>query len=89
MLEERTLLATHEARTKKNRTTKTAMQALADSDIPADIPDDVAALVTDLMRERQALKDARKVQDCERPLKGLLIDLNSQCCPLVVMKRRS
>lgn len=78
MLEERTILATHEARTKKTRTTKAAFQALADSEIPADIPDDVAALVTELMGERQALRDARKVQECERPLKGSLMHLNSE-----------
>lgn len=86
MLEERTLLATHEARTKKSRTTKAALQALAGSDIPPDIPDDVAALVTELMGERQAMRDARKVRDCQRPLKGLLMHLNSEpirvCSPM-------
>jgi E3 ubiquitin-protein ligase SHPRH len=78
MLEERTLLASHEARVKKTRTTKVAFQALADSEIPADIPDDVANLVNELMGERQALRDARKLRECERPLKGMLVYLNSE-----------
>lgn len=77
MLEERSLLATHDARVTKHRTTKAAVRALADSDIPADVPDDVAEQAAGLMAERQALKDAREIRDCQKPLKALIISLNS------------
>jgi hypothetical protein len=80
MLEERSVLATHDARVTKHRTTKAAAQALADSDIPPDVPDDVAEEAAGLMRERQALKDARKLKDCEGPLKGIMMFLNSAYC---------
>jgi E3 ubiquitin-protein ligase SHPRH len=76
MSEDRSTLAAHDAKVKKLRTTKAAAQALADSEIPADIPDDVAEQAAGLMAERQALKDAREIRDCKRPLKALVIALN-------------
>lgn len=79
MLEERSALATHDARVKKTRTTKAAFQALADSEIPPDVPDDVAKLVIELMAERQAIRDAREVQECQKPLKAMLMVLNRAC----------
>jgi hypothetical protein len=78
MLEERSLLAKHDARITKHRTTKRAAQALADSDILPNVPDDVAEQAAVLMAERQALKDARELKDCEKPLKANLMVLNSQ-----------
>jgi E3 ubiquitin-protein ligase SHPRH len=77
MLEERSLLATHDARVTKHRTTKAAVRALADSEIPANVPDDVAEQAAGLMAERQALKDAREIRDCQKPLKAYVISLNS------------
>jgi hypothetical protein len=76
MSEDRSTLAAHDAKVKKLRTTKAAAQALADSEIPADIPDDVAEQAAGLMAERQALKDTREIRDCQRPLKALIIALN-------------
>lgn len=76
MSEERSVLAKHDAKVKKFRTTKAAAQALADSEIPPDVPDDVAEQAAGLMAERQALKDAREIRDCQRPLKALIVALN-------------
>lgn len=76
MSEERSVLAAHDAKVKKLRTTRAAAQALVDSEIPADVPDDVAEQAGVLMAERQALKDAREIRDCQRPLKALIVALN-------------
>jgi hypothetical protein len=76
MSEERSVLAAHDAKVKKFRTTRAAAQALVDSEIPADVPDDVAEQAGILMAERQALKDAREIRDCQRPLKALIVALN-------------
>lgn len=81
MLEERSTLAQHDARVKKLRTTKAAAQALADSDIPPDVPDDVAQLAGELMTERQTMRDAREIHDCQKPLKQMLMSLNSRSQP--------
>lgn len=88
LLEERSVLATHDARVKKTRTTKAAFQALVDSEIPPDVPDDVAKLAAELMAERQAVRDAREVQDCQKPLKALLMTLNRMWSPLSLMAAR-
>jgi hypothetical protein len=77
MLEERSELAKLDLRVTKHRTTKRAVQALADSEIPPDIPDDIAEQAAGLMAERQALKDARHLADCPKPLKGYIMFLNS------------
>ncbi|ORY26908.1 SNF2 family N-terminal domain-domain-containing protein [Naematelia encephala] len=77
MLEERSLLATHDARVTKKRITKAAQNAMEDVDIAADAPNEVAEQLAELMQERQAFRDARVEKDCQRPLKALLIALNS------------
>lgn len=58
------------------RVTQAAKNALEDTVIPPELPDDVHEQADLLMRERQAFRDARSTKDCSRPLKGLLIDLN-------------
>nr|XP_019047438.1 E3 ubiquitin-protein ligase SHPRH [Kwoniella bestiolae CBS 10118]OCF26368.1 E3 ubiquitin-protein ligase SHPRH [Kwoniella bestiolae CBS 10118] len=75
LLENRSTLAELDARQKKQRNTKAAMNALADSELK-DVPDEVHEQAALLMRERQAFRDARVEKGCERPLKGLLIDLH-------------
>ena len=79
MLEERSLLAEHDARQKKQRGTRAALNAAAEAAPElADIPDDVQEQAGALMKERQAFRDAREIKDCERPLKAYLLDLNSE-----------
>ncbi|WWC87137.1 uncharacterized protein L201_002023 [Kwoniella dendrophila CBS 6074] len=58
LLENRSLLVEHESRQKKQRSTKAAINALADSTMQ-DVPDDVQLQATELMQERQAFRDAR------------------------------
>lgn len=74
--EERSLLATHEARVAKLRVTQAAKNAMEDIEI-ANIPDEVAEQAAQLMAERQAFRTARLNNDCKRPLKALLMELNS------------
>ncbi|WVQ69001.1 uncharacterized protein L199_007213 [Kwoniella botswanensis] len=74
LLENRTTLEEFEARQKKQRTTKAAMTAVAESTLK-DVPDELKEQTALLMAERQAFRDARVEKGCERPLKGLLIDL--------------
>ncbi|WVQ84030.1 hypothetical protein IAT38_006175 [Cryptococcus sp. DSM 104549] len=76
MSETRSLLATHDARVTKQRSTKAALNAMVDVEM-ADVPDDVSEQAAMLMTERQAFRDARLEKGCERPLKGLLMDLNA------------
>ncbi|WVF70051.1 hypothetical protein IAT40_004838 [Kwoniella sp. CBS 6097] len=67
LLENRSLLASHDARQKKQRSTKAAINAMADEEVP-DVPDELQEQVKALMQERQ---------ECERPLKGYQIDLKA------------
>ncbi|WWD22075.1 hypothetical protein CI109_106564 [Kwoniella shandongensis] len=77
MLESRSLLATHDARVTKQRSTKAAINAVADDTAPPpDVTDEVGEQAAVLMKERQAFRDARQEKGCDRPLKGLLMDLN-------------
>ncbi|WRT65006.1 uncharacterized protein IL334_001947 [Kwoniella shivajii] len=75
LLENRSILAAHDAKQTKQRSTKAAINAMIDVEM-VNVPDDVQEQATLLMKERQAFRDARVEKDCERPLKGLLIDLN-------------
>ncbi|KAL1409743.1 hypothetical protein Q8F55_003740 [Vanrija albida] len=75
LVEERSVLATHDARMVKKRTTRAAKEA---QDGVEEIPlNDVEDLTLKLMTERQAFRDRRREEDCERPLKALLITLTS------------
>lgn len=75
LLEERNQLEQHEGAVTKKRTTKRALQALADADaIPVD---EVVDLTDKLMSERQAFRDRRKEEHCEQPLKALLITISN------------
>ncbi|TXT06109.1 hypothetical protein VHUM_03582 [Vanrija humicola] len=75
LLEERSVLATHDARMVKKRTTRAARDAQDGVD---EIPlNDVEDLTLRLMMERQAFRDRRREEDCERPLKALLIELSA------------
>lgn len=51
------------------------MNALTDVEMP-NVPDDIGEQATVLLKERQVFRDARMNEGCERPLKGLLMDLN-------------
>ncbi|WWC67711.1 uncharacterized protein I206_101623 [Kwoniella pini CBS 10737] len=75
LLENRSLLAEHDARQTKQRSTKAALNAVVD-DPTLEMPNEVQEQAKLLMSERQAFRDARVEKGCERPLKGLLIDLN-------------
>ncbi|WVQ76787.1 hypothetical protein IAR50_006461 [Cryptococcus sp. DSM 104548] len=77
MSESRSLLATHDARIAKQRSTNAAMNALANVEIPAHVDDDVEAQAAILMAERQAFRNARMERGCDRPLKALLMELNT------------
>ncbi|EIW68737.1 hypothetical protein TREMEDRAFT_71902 [Tremella mesenterica DSM 1558] len=77
MLEERSLLAERDVRTAKQRSTRAAIKAVAEAPEILNVPDEVQEQARALMAERQAFRDARKENDCEKPLKGLLLDLNS------------
>ncbi|OXB37227.1 E3 ubiquitin-protein ligase SHPRH [Cryptococcus neoformans] len=76
MTETRSLLSTHDSRIAKQRNTKAAMNAVTDVEMP-NVSDDIGEQATVLLRERQAFRDARMNEGCERPLKGLLMDLNA------------
>ncbi|WWC59243.1 uncharacterized protein I303_101793 [Kwoniella dejecticola CBS 10117] len=75
LLENRSLLAEHDARETKQRSTKAALNAVVDDPI-LELPNEIQEQAKLLMKERQAFRDARTEKGCERPLKGLLIDLN-------------
>jgi len=79
------VLAQHDAKVKKFRTTKAAAQALADSEIPPDVPDDVAEQAAGLMAERQALKDAREIRGCQRPLRAMIVALNRMTSAVTIL----
>ncbi|BEI82473.1 hypothetical protein CcaverHIS002_0303410 [Cutaneotrichosporon cavernicola] len=75
LVEDRTILATHESRITKKRVTKNSKDAAEDAqNIDLTQVDDQTL---NLMLERQAFRDRRKQEDCERPLKTMLIDLNN------------
>lgn len=75
LLEDRTILATHEGRIAKKRVTKNSKEAAEDAqNIDLNQVDDQTL---QLMLERQAFRDRRKQEDCERPLKAILVDLNN------------
>ncbi|OCF41195.1 hypothetical protein I317_05025 [Kwoniella heveanensis CBS 569] len=76
LVENRSLLASHDAREKKQRATKAAINAMAGDQNP-DVPDELKEQVKVLMEERQALRQARIDKECERPLKGYQIDLRA------------
>ncbi|WVQ97832.1 hypothetical protein IAU59_004947 [Kwoniella sp. CBS 9459] len=89
LLENRSLLASHDAREKKQRATKAAINAMADDENP-EVPDELKDQVKTLMDERQvsvpltgfkltkqAFRQARIDKACERPLKGYQIDLRA------------
>lgn len=77
LLEERSLLAEHDSRQKKQRETRAALNAAAEAAPElADVPDDVQEQAGELMKERRAFRDARELKDCEQPLKAYLLDLN-------------
>lgn len=75
MVEERSLLATHDSRLTKQRQTQAAINATIDKSV-VDVPGEVAEQASELLAERQVFRDARKDKDCERPLKAMLMDLN-------------
>lgn len=75
LLEDRTILATHESRITKKRVTKNSKDAAEDAqNIDLNLVDDQTL---QLMLERQAFRDRRKEEDCERPLKAILVELNN------------
>lgn len=77
MLEDkRNLLAEHDARTKKQRTTHAA--AVAGKVPDEEVVGEVQEQATMLMSERQAFRDARVEKDCQRPLKGIQVDLGRE-----------
>lgn len=51
------------------------MNANTDVEMP-NVPHDIGEQAAVLLKERQAFRDARMSKGCERPLKGLLMDLN-------------
>ncbi|CAK9783442.1 hypothetical protein CC85DRAFT_282178 [Cutaneotrichosporon oleaginosum] len=75
LLEDRTILATVESRITKKRVTKNSKEAAADAQaVDLNTVDDQTL---NLMLERQAFRDRRKQEGCERPLKAMLIDLSN------------
>lgn len=75
LLEDRTILATHESRITKKRVTKNSKDAAEDAqNVDLTQVDDQTL---NLMLERQAFRDRRKQEGCERPLKAMLVDLNN------------
>ncbi|ORX34384.1 SNF2 family N-terminal domain-domain-containing protein [Kockovaella imperatae] len=75
LLEERSLLAEHDDRGKKTRTTVAAKQA--QEDVEEEAQGEIEEQTAALMQERQAFRKARDIKQCKRPMKGLLIDLNA------------
>lgn len=49
---------------------------MEDTEIPPEVIGEVAEQATELMHERQLLRDARVEQGCEKPLKAMLMELN-------------
>lgn len=75
LLEDRTILATHESRITKKRITKNSKYAAEDAQ-NIDLSQ-VNDKTLNLMLERQAFRERRKQELCERPLKAMLVELNS------------
>lgn len=75
--EERSLLVSHDTRAKNKRSTRVATERAAIDASLLEVPSDVADQASELLKERQAFRDARVDQDCERPLRAILVDLNS------------
>lgn len=75
LLEERTLLAAHDAHITKKRSTANSKdaQVIVDPDLPTDVQD----LTIKLLIERSAFRERRAEEACERPLKALLVDLGN------------
>lgn len=75
LLEERTLLAVHDAHVTKKRSTANSKdaQVIIDPDLPTDVQD----LTVKLLLERNAFRERRTEEECERPLKALLVDLGN------------
>lgn len=75
LVEERTLLAVHDAHITKKRSTANSKDAeiIIDPDLPTDVQD----LTVKLLLERNAFREKRTEEACERPLKALLMDLGN------------
>lgn len=76
--EERSLLVSHDTRAKNKRSTRVATERATIDASLLEVPSDVADQAAELLKERQAFRDARVDQDCERPLRSLLVDLSSR-----------